>query len=106
MLGCCRTTGHRAVSVVTMLGRFWRAFGRIPVCEPMTRLTTEKKAAEAIGVELATFRHLVAGGRLPKPLPEFGLYDLKAIDAAIDRMSGIGTPDNALEAWRASRRAR
>jgi hypothetical protein len=54
-------------------------------------------------VELATFRHLVACGRFPKALPEFDLFDMKAIDAAIDRMSGLGTPGNALDKWRESR---
>jgi hypothetical protein len=71
----------------------------------LRRLATETAAAEAIGLELSTFRHLVACGRLPKPLPEVGLYDLKAIDAALDRMSGIGTPANALDRWRESRHA-
>jgi hypothetical protein len=69
------------------------------------RLLTEAKAAEAIGVELATFRHLVSCGRLPKPLADVGLYDMKAIDAALDRMSGIGAPANALDAWRERRHA-
>jgi hypothetical protein len=48
----------------------------------MARLVSEKKAAEAIGVELATFRDWVSSGRLPQPLPDCGLFDLKAIDAA------------------------
>lgn len=69
----------------------------------MPRLMTEGQAAEAIGLELATFRHLVACGRLPKPLPELGLYDMKAIDVALDRLSGIGAPANALDAWREQR---
>lgn len=51
-------------------------------------------------------RRLVACGRLPKAIPDLGLYDLKAIDAAIDRMSGIGAPTNALDLWRESRNAR
>jgi hypothetical protein len=106
MLGCCLATGHPAVSVATTLGRFWPANGKRSAGEPMTRLATEKKAAEAYGLELATFRDLVAGGRLPKPLAECGLYDLKAIDAAIDRWSGIGSPANAYDRWKGSRRAR
>ena len=64
------------------------------------RLVTEKQAAEAIGVELATFRAWVAAGKLPKPLADCGRYDLKAIDAALDRVSGLNTPSNALDAWR------
>jgi hypothetical protein len=58
-----------------------------------------------LGVELATFRHLVACGRLPKALPDLGLYDMKAVDAALDRMSGISAPANALDAWRERRHA-
>lgn len=72
----------------------------------MRRLQTEAEAAKAIGIELATFRHLVACGRLPKPLPEVDRYDMRAIDAALDRMSGLGGPANALEKWRETRNAR
>jgi hypothetical protein len=67
----------------------------------MTRLASEKEAAEVIGLDLATFRAWVAAGRLPKPIPECGRYDLKAIDAALDRLSGLGGSTNALDAWRA-----
>lgn len=67
----------------------------------MARLVSEKEAAEAIGLELATFRAWVSSGRLPGPLPDCGRYDLKAIDAAIDRISGLGGSANALDAWRA-----
>jgi hypothetical protein len=67
----------------------------------MPRLATEKEAAEAIGLELATFRSLVECGKLPKPLPECGKFDMKAIDVALDRISGLGSPANALDAWRA-----
>jgi hypothetical protein len=71
----------------------------------MPRLATEKEAAAALGVELAIFKGWVECGRLPKPLPDCGKYDLKAIDAAIDRMSGLGSAGNALDAWRETRGA-
>jgi len=67
----------------------------------MARLLVEKEAAEGVGLPLATFRHWVEIGRLPKPLPDCGLYDTKALDAALDRVSGLGAPANALDAWRA-----
>ena len=67
----------------------------------MARLLTEKEAAEAVGLDLATFRAWVAAGKLPKPIPDCGKYDLKAIDAAIDRVSGLGGATNALDAWKA-----
>jgi hypothetical protein len=71
----------------------------------LPRLQTEAQAAATIGIEVATFRHLVACGRLPKAIPALDLYDLKAIDAALDRLSGIGTPGNALDRWREQRNA-
>jgi predicted site-specific integrase-resolvase len=66
----------------------------------VARLVGEKEAAEIVGLELATFRTWVASGRLPKPLPDCGKFDLKALDAAIDRISGLSGPANALDAWR------
>jgi len=69
------------------------------------RLQSEGAAAKALGLDLSTFRHLVACGRLPKPISELGdLYDMKAIDAALDRLSGIGSSSNALERWRENRK--
>lgn len=71
----------------------------------MPRLQTEAAAAKALGLDVSVFRHLVACGRLPKPLAELGgLYDMKAVDAALDRLSGIGSSTNALERWRESRK--
>lgn len=71
----------------------------------MVRLATETNAAKRLGLPLATFRQLVASGRLPKPIEEFGLYDMKALDAALDRLSGIGGPGNAYDAWKATSHA-
>jgi hypothetical protein len=64
------------------------------------RLVSEQHAAEQIGLDLATFRAWVKSGRLPKPIADCGKYDLKAIDAALDRISGLGSASNALDAWR------
>jgi predicted site-specific integrase-resolvase len=66
----------------------------------MARLACEKETAETIGLELSTFRTWVACGRLPGPIEDCGKYDLKAIDQALDRISGIGSATNALDAWR------
>jgi hypothetical protein len=71
--------------------------------EPTVRLVTEQQAAEQIGLNVATFRSWVECGRFPKPLQDCGKYDLKAIDAALDRISGLGTASNALDAWRERR---
>jgi hypothetical protein len=67
------------------------------------RLASEAAAAEYAGLPLSTFRAWVESGRLPKPLEDCGLYDTKAIDLAIDRLSGIGSPTSALDAWRLRR---
>jgi predicted site-specific integrase-resolvase len=57
----------------------------------MSRLATEKEAADSIGLDLATFKAWVECGKLPKPIPDCGKYDLKAIDQAVDRISGLGS---------------
>jgi hypothetical protein len=53
------------------------------------RFGSESMGAERLGLPLATFRHWVRIGRLPGPVPDLDLYDLKALDAACDRMSGL-----------------
>jgi predicted DNA-binding transcriptional regulator AlpA len=68
-----------------------------------TRLVSEKEAAELVGLDLATFRAWVAASKLPKPIPDCGKWDLKAIDAALDKVSGLGSPSSALDAWRITR---
>jgi hypothetical protein len=65
------------------------------------RLVTDKEAAEEIGIPLATFRSWVAARKLPQAIPEVGKWDLRAIDAALDRISGLGGGTNPLDAWRA-----
>jgi hypothetical protein len=67
----------------------------------MRRLVSDKEAAAEIGIPLATFKAWVEMGRLPKPIPDCDKYDLKAIDAALDRISGLGGATNTLDAWRA-----
>jgi hypothetical protein len=72
----------------------------------MARLVTEEEGADYIGLPLATFRAWVEIGRLPKPIPDVDKFDIKALDQAIDRISGLDTPANALDAWRESKEAK
>jgi hypothetical protein len=77
----------------------------------MPRLCSEKQACEELGLDTSTFRHLVARGRLPEPLPEIGKFDIKAIHASLDAMSGLGPeyggrPGNPLDAWKQKREMR
>jgi hypothetical protein len=64
------------------------------------RLVSEAEAVEETGIPLATFRSWVQSKRLPGPIPDLGLFDLKAVDLALDKISGIGGATNALDAWR------
>lgn len=60
----------------------------------------------AMSCVMATFRAWVESGRLPQPIPDCGKYDAKALDLALDRISGINSPTNALDAWRVTKGAK
>jgi hypothetical protein len=57
------------------------------VTEP--RLMTGAEAAAYLGLTPASFSKWVANGRAPKPLPGTRRWDRKAIDLALDKISGI-----------------
>jgi hypothetical protein len=57
------------------------------VTEP--RLMTGAEAAAYLGLTPASFSKWVAAGRAPKPLPGTRRWDRKAIDMALDKISGI-----------------
>jgi predicted DNA-binding transcriptional regulator AlpA len=57
------------------------------VTEP--RLMTGAEAAAYLGLTQASFTKWVADGRAPKPLPGTRRWDRKAIDLALDKLSGI-----------------
>jgi hypothetical protein len=63
------------------------------------RFVSESNATDHLGLPLATFRRLVDQGHLPRPVPLVGLYDLRALEVACDRLSGLVTAQNALDAW-------
>ncbi|WP_441232666.1 helix-turn-helix transcriptional regulator [Bradyrhizobium sp. 1200_D9_N1_1] len=65
------------------------------------------------GVTLATLSKWVTDGRLPPPLPGTRRWDRKAIDLALDKLSGIQAPlspedeaEKAWEEWHAEYRAK
>jgi hypothetical protein len=55
----------------------------------MSRFQLETLAAKYFNIPLKTFQHLVECGLLPGPSPHTGLFDIKALDAAFDRMANI-----------------
>ena len=89
------------------------AFVRDPAYTPQImfrqrRGMTREEAAAYCGCEsIAAFSDWVRRGIVPGPLPGTHRWDRKAIDAALDRASGLEATlqQSPLEAWRA-RRAR
>jgi excisionase family DNA binding protein len=68
---------------------------------------TREEAAAYCGCGRATFSNWVRRGIIPGPVPGTKRWDRKAIDAALDRASGLETmfQKSSLQIWRA-RRAR
>lgn len=66
-------------------------------------LTVEAAATYAGCKTISAFRDWVRKGIMPRPLPGTHRYDRKAIDAALDRLSGL-TPTmsevSEYEAWK------
>lgn len=56
-------------------------------------------AAAYCGVTAATFARWISDGRVPKPLPGTRRWDRKAIDLALDRLSGISPAAEQEDAW-------
>lgn len=73
------------------------------------RLLPRDKAAAYVGLSPNTFDRQVAAGTFPAPFPLTGLrrrlWDVRALDAAIDRVMGIKADDRATRkaAWQQSR---
>lgn len=76
------------------------------------RCLTIADAAAYCGLTPGGFRHWVSIGRLPPSLPGTHRWDRKAIDFALDRLSGLpsqmpGEPEeNDLDRWIRERAAR
>lgn len=57
------------------------------------RLLSGTDAAAYCGVSLNTWSKWVAAGTMPPPVAGTRRWDRKAIDLALDKLSGIETPD-------------
>jgi hypothetical protein len=69
------------------------------------RLMSGTAAAAYLGITLATFSRWVTDGRAPKPLPGTRRWDRKALDLALDKLSGIKAPstvpdESPFEIWK------
>lgn len=71
------------------------------------RCLTKQQAAEYCGCEsLEAFDAWVRKGIVPKAIPRTHRWDRRAIDAALDRASGLVAPSNHLtpyQRWKAER---
>ncbi len=67
------------------------------------RLLSRQEAAGYCGCSVATFSGWVSAGHMPRPLFGSRRWDRRAIDAAIDRASGLlSAPENdndPMQAW-------
>jgi excisionase family DNA binding protein len=77
----------------------------IPISD--RRCLTREHAAEYLDVSLSTFDAWVRNGTLPAALPGKRRWDRKAIDLALDKLSGLqSTPDDTEDAFLAWKRGR
>jgi hypothetical protein len=73
------------------------------------RLVSKAEASRYCGVTPATYTKWVLAGTLPPPLSVTGKYDMRALDAALDRLSGIksvGQPEDSFDIWKRGRDAK
>jgi hypothetical protein len=73
------------------------------------RLVSKTEAARYCGVTSATFAKWVLAGILPPSLAVTGKYDMRALDIALDKLSGIESveqPEDSFEIWKRGRDAK
>jgi predicted DNA-binding transcriptional regulator AlpA len=78
------------------------------VSDLQPRLISRADAATYCGLTLSGFDDWVRSGRLPKALAGTRRWDRKAIDAALDRLSGLAANDDGMsdyQRWKASARS-
>ncbi len=69
----------------------------------MKRGLSIKEAADYCGIKVSCFRLWVREGLIPGPWPGTKRYDKKALDHALDKLSGIhqNAPKDPYEEWKA-----
>lgn len=66
----------------------------------MIRLLTIAEAAEYCRLTTEGFRAWQEKGLVPGPIPGTRRWDRKALDLALDRLSGLDTASSAFKRWR------
>jgi len=73
------------------------------------RLLTKKAAAAYVGVSAPTFAKWVAAGLLPTSVSITKMWDRRAIDAHLDKISGLEATQNkedSFDIWKREREAK
>lgn len=74
------------------------------------RLVSRQQAADYCNLSPSSFSNWVRSGKLPHPLHGTTRWDLKAIDVALDKLSGLHTEaetsSSPLDEWREKRARR
>jgi hypothetical protein len=79
----------------------------VQIASPNPRLVDRREAASYCSLRPRTFSAWVRKGRLPPPIEGTNRWDLKALDLALDSLSGIKDIEgSALDEWRAKRARR
>lgn len=73
----------------------------------MKRGLTIQEAADHCGISISCFRSWIRDGLVPGPWPGTKRYDKKALDNALDKLSGIehSKLQTAYEVWKAKQDA-
>lgn len=68
---------------------------------PTQRALSRLRAAEYLDISPNTFDRMVKDGLMPAPIAIYGrkVWDVRAIDAAIDILSGLGDSPHAANPW-------
>jgi predicted DNA-binding transcriptional regulator AlpA len=77
-----------------------------PDTNERVRLLSRREAAAYCGLSKSGFSRWIKSGLLPPALPHTTRWDIKSIDIALDRLSGIlakNETGSALDDWRAKR---
>ena len=61
---------------------------------PLPRCVWRKEIEQAYGLKPAVFSRLVAKGIMPLRVPGTRMWDRRAIDHALDKISGLGQASN------------
>jgi hypothetical protein len=74
--------------------------------EIVPRLLTRRQAAAYCGLSVRSFSEWVIAGKMPGPIPGTNHWDWRAINAVLDKASGLeksATQEDAFDTWKRGR---